>query len=153
MKLPIADCRLPITDSLAGRSFARGCHDGREFVGFVEKCRQFLGRQNAGLNQQFEPQGGFIRLFLDRSHFGDKLGLAAGAATGSIIRGHRSGAAQDLFGDDAPGLVAFWHRPGHFDNAEGKSFGSGFKLGWVHGVKLQFQSAIGNRQSTIRYAI
>jgi hypothetical protein len=43
----------------------------------------------------------------------------------------------------------FGNCPAHFYNSQGKRFGSGFQFGWVHALKLQTQSAIGNRQSAI----
>ena len=148
-KLPIADCRLPIGELLPRRSFARRCHDCNKLVGFLQQGGQLACGHRARFNKQFEPQRGFIRLFLNGSDFGDEFGLAAGAATGAVIRRHRSAAADNLLGDDASGVVIFWNRPCKFDDTQGKGFGSSFEFSWVHGASLQPQSAIGNRQSAI----
>jgi hypothetical protein len=148
--LPIADCRLPINRSFAGCRLTRGCHDGGQGVGFFQQRGQFFRRHDAGLNQQFEPQGGFVRLFLDRPNFRDEFSLTAGAATGAIVRRHRSAAANDLFGDDTAGIVIFGNCASQFDDPQREGFGACFQLGRIHGLKLQTQSAIGNRQSAIK---
>jgi hypothetical protein len=147
--LPIADCRLPINGSFAGSRLARGRHNGGQGVGFFEQGGQFFCRHDARFNQQFEPQGGFVGFFFDRANFGDEFRPAPRATRRAIIRGHRSSAPDDLFGDDATGIVIFWNRTGQFDDSQSKGFGAGFQFNWVHGVKLQIQSAIGNRQSAI----
>ena len=150
MTLPIADCRLPIEPSFAGRRFARRGHDGSKLAGFRQQCGQLAGGHRSRFDQQFQPQGGFIHFFLDYSNFGDEFGLTARAATGAIIGGNRSAAADNLFGDDPSGIVTFRNRPGQFDDAQGKGFGSCFQFGRVHGANIQIQSAIGNRQSAIQ---
>jgi len=96
-RLPIADCRLPIKQLFAGRSFARCGHDGSKRIGFLQESGQLADRHDTGLDQQFEPQGGFVRFFFDGSDFGDEFGLAAGAATGAVVCGHGRAAANDLF--------------------------------------------------------
>ena len=148
-RLPIADCRLPIKTSFAGRGFARPGHDGGEFIGFFEQRGQLFGRHDAGFGKQFEPQSGFVGLFLDGADFRNEFGLTARAATGAVICRHGSSAAQNLFGNDAASIVAFGNCPAHFDDAQGEGFRSGFQFDWVHGANLQTQSAIGNRQSAI----
>jgi len=147
--LPIADCRLPIKKSFAGRGFARGSHDGCQRVGFVEQCGQFLCGHRAGFNEQFEPQRGFVSLFLDGSDFSNEFGRAAGAATGSVIRRHRGAATDDLFGDGTSSIVRFWNGSRELDYSQGKSFRAGFEFRRIHNTNLQTQSAIGNRQSAI----
>ena len=87
-KLPIADCRLPIKKSFSGSGFARCGHDGGEVVGFLQQRRQLARGHRRGFDEQFEPQRGFVRLFLDGSDFGNEFGLAAGAALGRFI--HRT---------------------------------------------------------------
>ena len=148
-RLPIADCRLPINRSFARRGFARGGHDGSKRIGFRQESGQFFCRHDAGLNKQFEPQGGFVSFFFDGSNFCDEFGPAAGAATGTIVCGHRSATANDLFGDDTSSIIVFWNCPGQFDDSQGKRFCARFHFSWVHAPKLQTQSAIGNRQSAI----
>jgi hypothetical protein len=147
--LPIADCRLPINGSFAGRRLARGRHDGSQGIGFFEQGGQFLCGYDFGFYQQFEPQGGFVGFFFDRADFGDEFRPAPRAARRTIIRGHRGSAANDLFGNDPAGIVIFGNSTGQFDNPQRKSFGAGFQFNWVHNLKLQIQSAIGNRQSAI----
>ena len=149
MKLPIADCRLPIWESLSRRSLALGRHDCGEFVRFGQKCRQFLCWHDAGLGEQFEPQRSFISLFLDNANLGDKFRLAARAATRAIIRRHGSSTTKNLFCDDASCVVALGNFSAHLDDSQGKCFGSRFHFSWSHGLKLRTQSAIGNRQSAI----
>lgn len=148
--LLIADCRSPIKKSVAGCGFARCDHDGGEFVGFLQKWRQLAYGHYPGFNQQFEPQRSFVSLLFHRPDFSDKFRRAAGAATGAIIRRHRSPAANNLFGDDTSRIVIFWNRAGQFDYSQGKSFCSDFQFGWVHSPKLQIQSAIANRKSAIQ---
>ena len=148
--LPIADCRLPINSSFAGRRLAGGRHDGSQGVGFFQQCRQFFCRHDARLNQQFEPQGSFVRFFLDRANFGNEFRPAPRAARRAIIRSHRSSATNDLLGNDAASIVILGNRTSQFDDPQGKRFGPGFQLDWVHLPKLQIQSVIGNRQSAMR---
>lgn len=128
--LPMADGRWPINGSFAGRRLARGRPDGNQGIGFFE-------------------QGGFVGFFFDRADFGDEFRPAPRAARRTIIRGHRGSAANDLFGNDPAGIVIFGNSTGQFDNPQRKSFGAGFQFNWVHNLKLQIQSAIGNRQSAI----
>ena len=149
-RLPIADCPLPIKKSLAGRRFARRGHDGGKLVGFFEQCGQFFCGHDAGFGEQFEPQSGFVGFLLDGADFGNEFRLTPSAATGAVIRRHGSSAAQNLFGNDAPGIVIFGNCPAHFDDSQGKRFGSGFQFDRVHAPKLQTQSAIGNRQLAIQ---
>jgi len=147
--LPIADCRLPINGSFAGCRLARGCHDGNQAVGFFEQGGQLLCGYDFGLNQQFEPQCRFVGFFFNRTDFGDEFRPASRATRRAIIRGHRDSAANDLLGNDPAGIVNFWNRAGQFDDSQRKGLGTSFEFNWVHGVKLQIQSAIGNRQSAI----
>lgn len=149
MKLPIADGRLPIRGSFSRRSLARGRHDGGEFIRFSQKSRQFALRHDAGLDQQFQPERGFVSLFLNRADLGNELRLASGPATGAVVCGHGSSAAQNLPCDDAPSVFSFGNLPTHCDDAQGKSLGAGFQFSRSHDVKLQIQSAIGNWQSSM----
>ena len=148
-KLPIADCQLPINGSFHGCCFARSRHDSCPGVGFRQQDRQFFDRHQAGLNQQFKPQGRFIGFFFNRAYLGNELRAAPRSARRAMIRGYRSSAANNLLRDSAAGIVIFGNGTGQFDNPQRKSLGSGFAFDWVHGVKLQIQSAIGNRQSAI----
>ena len=141
-RLPIADCRLPIDESFASRGFAGGGHDGGEFIGFLQKRGQFSRRHHSRFDQQFEPEGGFVGFLFDGSNFGNEFGLAARAATGAIICRNRGAATDPLFGDNASGIVVFGHGPRQFDDAQGESFGARFQFDWIHGGKLQIQSAI-----------
>jgi hypothetical protein len=150
VKLPIADCRLPIEESLSCRSFARGCHDGCEFVRFGQKRGKFSHGHDAGLDKQFQPECGFIGFFLNCADFGDKFRLAAGATTGTIVCGHRSSASDDLLGNDASGIVIFWNSACQLDDSQRKGFRARLQFSWSHdGAKLQTQSAIGNQQSSM----
>jgi hypothetical protein len=149
-KLPIADCRLPIGKLFARRRFARGGRYGCEFVCFRKEGGELACGQRARFNKQFEPKCGFVRLFLDGSDFGDEFGLAAGAAAGAIIRRHRSTAANDLFGDNTPGVIGFRDCARELDDPQRKCFRTGFEFSWIHGANLQTKSAIGNRQSAIQ---
>ena len=149
-QLPIADCRLPIKKSFSGRGFARGGHDGGDLIGFLQQGGQLARGHRAGLNEQFNPQRSFIRFFFYGSDLGDEFRLAAGAATGTVICRHRSAAANDLLGDDAPGLVGLGDRARELDDSQRKGFRAGFEFSWIHGANLQTQSAIGNRQSAIQ---
>ena len=148
-RLPIADCRLPIKASFAGRGFARRGHDGSKFIGFFKQCGQFLRGHDAGFGEQLEPQNGFVGFLFDGANFGNEFCLTASAATGAVIRRHGSSATQNLFSNDAASVIAFGNCPAHFDDAQGKGPGSGFQFDRVHASKLQTQSAIGNRQSPI----
>jgi hypothetical protein len=148
-RLPIVDCRLPITGSFAGRSFARGGHDGGEFVGFFEQRGQLFCGHDAGFSKQFEPQRSFVGFFFHGADFGNKFRLTPRPTTGAAIRRRGSSTSQNLFGNNAPSIVVLWNCPAHLDDPQGKRFGSGFQFGRVHLPKLQTQSAIGNRQSAI----
>ena len=149
-KLLTADCRLPIEKSFAGRGFMRRGHDGGDFMGFFQEGGQLACRHRPGFDEQFEPQRGFVGLFLAGSNFGDKFGLAAGAATGAVIRRHRGASANNLFGDDTPGIVGLGDGARELDDSQRKSFRASFEFGWIHGANLQTQSAIDNRQSAIQ---
>ncbi len=149
-RLPIADCRLPIGNLLARRGDARCSHDSSEFVSFFQKRGELPCWHDVRFHQKFQPQCGFIGFLLDSPDFRDEFSLTAGTATGAIIRGYRSSAANDLFGDDSSCIVVFWNRPCKFDYSEREGFGSGFQFGRVHGANLQTQSAIGNWQSAIQ---
>ena len=150
MKLPIADCRLPIKKLFAGRGFAGGCHDGRQGVSFIKQGGQFARGHDAGFDQEFEPQCGFIGFFFNDPNFSDELCLTARTATRAVICSHRSAAADNLFGDDAGGIVIFWNRFCQLDDSQSKSFRARLKFNRSHGMKLQIKSAIGNRQSAIQ---
>ena len=147
-ELPIADCRLPINKSRARCSFARGGHNGSKLIGFRQQCRQFLAWHNAGLGQQFEPEGGFVGFLFNGSDFSNKFSLASRAATGAIVCRDRSSAANDL-SRNRPAGSCFWNGTGQFDDSQCKFFGAEFEFNGIHGMKLQTQSAIGNRQSAI----
>jgi len=147
--LPIADCRLPIGRSSAARSLSRGGHDGRQGVCFLQQRGQFPGGHDAGLNQQFEPQCGFVGLFFNRANFGDEFRPASRTARGAIVRGHRGSTAHDLLGDGPGGVVFFGYSLGELDNTQSERFGSVLQFNRVHGPTLRLQLAIGNRQSAI----
>jgi hypothetical protein len=149
-RLLIADCRLPIVASFAGGGFARCGRDGCEFIGFGEKRGQLLCGHDAGFGEQFDPQRGCVGFLLNGSDFGNEFCLAAGAATGPVVRCHRGSAAQNLLCNHATGIVAFRNRPRHLNDAQGKGFCSGFQFDRVHAPTLQPQSAIGNRQSEMQ---
>ncbi len=131
MRLPIADCRLPVRKSLSRRSFARGSH-------------------SAGLDEQFDPKCSFIRLLLDRTDLGEEFDLPAGATTRAIVRCDRSSTPHDLFGADASCIVISLNRPGQFDDSQGKGFGASLQFRWIHNSKFQIQPATGNRQPAMR---
>jgi hypothetical protein len=148
--LPIADCRLPIGKLFARRCLTRGGHYGRKLVCFRKEGGELACGHRARFNKQFEPQCSFVSLFLNGSNFGNKFGLAAGAAAGAIIRRHRSTTANDLFGDNTPGIIGFGDCACELDDSQRKCFRAGFKFSWIHGENLQTKSAIGNRQSAIQ---
>jgi hypothetical protein len=149
MKLPIADCRLSIGKLLSRRSLARGRHDCRKLVRFGQKRGKFSLGHDAGLDKQFEPQCRLVCFFFDRSNFGDEFSLATRPATSAIISRHRSSASHDLPGKDTSRVVTFGNRSRQLNDSQGESFGAGFQFSWGHGSKLQTQSAIGNRQSSM----
>ena len=147
--LPIADCRLPIYRLFAGRRLTGGSHDGSQSVGFFQQGGQLFCSHDVGLDQQFEPQGGFIGFFFDSANFGDEFSPAPCATRRAIIGGHRSSAANNLPGDNTASIVIFGNCPGQFNDPQSKGFGASLRFNWVHDVKLQIQSAIGDRQSAI----
>ena len=147
--LPIADCQLPISGSFDGCRFARGRHNGCQGVGFFKQGRHFFCGHDARFNQQFQPPGGLIGFFLNRADFGNKLRPAPRPTRRAVVRGYRSSAANDLFGDGTTCIVTFWNRTSQFDNPQRKSLCAGLQFNWIHGLKLQIQSTIGNRQSAI----
>jgi hypothetical protein len=147
--LLIADCWFSIGDSLPRRSFMRCGHDCGQIISLLQQCRQLACRHCTGFDEQFEPEGGFISLFLNDSNFSDEFGMATGPATGAVIRRHRGAATDDLSGDHVSGIVVSRNRPCQFDDSQGKSFGACFQFGRIHGVKLQTQSAISNQQPAI----
>ena len=132
-----------------GSRFAGGCHDGGQSIRFFEQGGKFFCRHNPRLNQQFQPQGGLIGFFFNRANFGNELRSASRPTRRAVVRGRRSSAADDLFGDGPSRVVIFGDRAGQFYDSQGKGLGAGFQFDWVHGTKLQIQSAIGNRQSAI----
>ena len=150
MKLPIADCRLPIKDLLAGRGFPGGGHDGCQFICLFKQGGQFARGHDVGFNQQFEPQRGFVGLFFDDSDLGDEFRRTTRPATGAVVGGNGSSAADNLLGDGAGGVIILRNCLGQLDDSQSKSFCPGFEFNRSHGVKLQTQSAIGNRQSSIQ---
>ena len=147
--LPIPDCRLPIKESFAGRGFTRGCHDGSQLVGFFKQSGQFFCGHDASLREQFQPERGFVGFLFHEADFGNEFCRAACPTTGPVVCRHGSSAPQDLSGNDAARVVAFGNRPAHLDDPQGKGFCSRLKFGRMHNMKLQTQSAIGNRQSAI----
>ena len=149
MRLPIADCRLPIAESGAGGGFARGGHDGSEVVGFLQQRGQFALGNDSRFGKQFEPKRGFIRFFLNDSDFGDEFRFASSAAGRAVVRGDRGTTADDLFCDNSSCVVRSGNGPGQFNYSKSKGFGALFKFSWVHRRKLQVQSPIANRQSSI----
>jgi hypothetical protein len=149
MKLPIADCRLPIAQLSVRRRFAGCGHDGGQVAGLLQERGQFALGNDSCLGQQLKPKSGFIGFFLYGSHLGYKLCFASRTATGSVICGHGCAAADDLLGDNASSIVTFRDGAREFDNPKSERFGALFELERVHGPKLQKQSAIANRQSPI----
>lgn len=147
MKLPIADCRLPISSACGG--FAQGGHDGGQIVCFLQQRRQFAGGDGSRFGEQFKPEGGFIGFFFDDANFRDEFRFAASSACGPVIRRQGSSAADDLFCNDASHVIGLGNRARQFNDAKRKVFGSLFQFGWVQGAKLSSQSATGNRQSAM----
>ena len=148
-KMPIADCRLPIAELSARRSFARCCDDRGQVVRLLQKRGQFALGNNSGLGKQLKPQSGFVCLLFDSSRLRDKFGFASSAAARAVIGRHRSSAADDLFGNNSPCVIAPRHRAREFDNPQSKSFCALFEFGRIHVPTLRNQSAIANRQSAI----
>ena len=150
MRLPIADCQLPIANSAARSCFVRGCHDGGQIIRFLKQCRELLGGDGPGFSKQFEPQSGFVRLLLlNGSNLCDEFSFAAGAAGRAVIRRYLSATANNLFGCDASRIIGFGNAPRQFDDAKRESFGALFQFSRVHARKLLNQLAIANRKSTI----
>jgi len=167
-KWPMAAGRWPLATSFAGRSLARGGHDGGKLVGRCQQRGKLLFRPHARLDQQFEPEGGFIGFLFDRADFGNELRLASRPATGAIIGRHRGSTANNLR-RNCPSGRCFWDRVGQLDDSECKLFGSQFEFRRIHAIKRQtpktisnalplgwlartprvVESAIGNRQSAI----
>jgi hypothetical protein len=149
MKLPIADCRLPIAESAAHRSLARCGHDRGQVIGLLQERGQFGLGNNARFDEQFDPESSLVCFFFNGSDFRNKFRLAPGAAGCAVIRGHRSAAANDLSGDNPPRVIILRNRSRKFNDPEGETFGVLFKFRWIHGSKRQNQSPIANRQSAI----
>ncbi|HTY87514.1 MAG TPA: hypothetical protein VMB80_08625 [Candidatus Acidoferrum sp.] len=148
-KLPMADGRLPINGSFAGRGFARASHDGGQGIGLLRQRRQFFYGHNAGFDRQFQPQRSFVGFLFHCADFGNELRLAARTATGAVICRHGGSTAQNLPGNDAASIIVLGDRPTHFDDSQGESFGAGFQFGWDPIPKLRIQLAMGNRQSAL----
>jgi hypothetical protein len=142
MKLPIADCRLPIVALSARCSFSRSRHDGGQVVGFLQERGQFAFGNNSCLGKQLKPQRGFARFFFNGSHLGGKFCFASSATPGAVIRRHRGAAANDLFGNNTSRIVALRNGSRELDNAERKSFRALFEFGRIHVPTLRNQSAI-----------
>ena len=149
MKLPIADCRLPIAKLAAGGGFTGGGHNCCEVVGFLQQSGELAFRYNSRFNEQFEPQSGFIGFFFDRADLGDEFRFASGATCCPIIGGHRCAAADNLFGNDSSSIIALGNCSGEFDNPKRKSFGALFEFRGIHTPNLRNQSPIANRQPAI----
>ena len=149
MKLPIADCRLPITSSTARCGFARRGHNCCEVVGLLQKSSEFALGNGSRLNEQFEPQSRLIRFFFDGANLSIEFRLASSAAGRPIICGYRGATSNNLLRNNAPSVIALWNCPGQLDNAKGKSLGALFELDRIHAPNLQNQSPIANCQSPI----
>ena len=151
MRLPIADCRLPIRESLSRRSLARRSHYGGQLVRFGQKSRTLARRHSFGLDQQFEPKRRLISFFFNRADLGNKFGWAARSATGPIICRYRSrsATANNLLGNRTTSIVILGNGPRQIDDPPGKGFSASLQFGRIHGAKVQTQSAIGNQQSAI----
>ncbi len=149
MRLPIADCRLPIRKSFSRRCFTRVSHYGSKLVGFSQKRGKLALGHDPGLDKQFEPQCRLVGFFFDRPNLGDEFGVATCATTRTVISRHGGSTPHNLLGNHAPSIVVFWNRPQQFDDPQSKGFGTSFQFSWIHGSKLQTQSAIGNRQSAM----
>ncbi len=140
----IANRQSPIANfPLFSRScFARARHNGRQLVGFLQQRDQLACGHCAGLDEQLEPQRGFVGFFFDRADFSDEFGLATRSATSAIIRGDRSAATDNLLGNNAASVVVFWNGASQLDDPQSKSFRARFQLGGVHDSKLQIQPAV-----------
>jgi hypothetical protein len=148
-RLAIGKWRLPIGALRARCGFARRSHDGREVVRFLQQGGQLAGGLDARFGKQLKPQRRFIRFLFNSSDFGDEFSFASSAAGCPVIRGHRSAAADDLFGDDTPGVIGFWNCPRQLDNPKRKVFRALLQFLGVHAPKLPSQSPIANRQLAI----
>jgi hypothetical protein len=148
-ELPIADCRLPITVLRARRRFTRCGHDGSEIVRFLQQGRQFAGGQDSGFREQFKPERRFVCFLFNRPDFGNEFRFAPSSARRTVVSGHRSPAADDLFGYNASRIIGFGNRSRKFDDPKRKIFGALFQLCGIHARKLRNQSPIANRQSPI----
>jgi hypothetical protein len=149
MRLPIANCQLPIGELFPSGGFSRTGHDRSEFIRFGQKRRKLAGRHDSRFDEQLNPQSTLVRFFFDGSNFGNEFSATSCATTCSIIRSDGCAASQNLATEHAPGFVVFGYRSCHFHNSQGKGLCSDFKFAWVHVAKLRTQSAIGNRQSAI----
>ena len=149
MRLPIADCRLPIKRSRAGGGFARSGHNGGQIIRFLKERRQFSGGNNSRLTERLEPERCFVRLLLHCSYFGNEFRLASSAARCAVICSDRSPTANNLICDSASGDIGFRNSPGQFDDSKGEAFGALFQFDGVHCRNVSEQSAIANRQSSI----
>ena len=144
MRLPIADCRLPIGGLFPRSGLARRRHDCSQFISLLQKRAQFASGHNSRLDEQLDPQRGFIGLLHNSPDFGDKLGLASRPATSPVVGRNRGSASQNLFGENASGIVILWNRTGHLDDSQCKRLGPSFQFGGSHEPPLQTQSSTGN---------
>jgi hypothetical protein len=148
-ELPIADCRLPIWGLRARSGLARSCHDGGQIGCFLQDFHESLFRQNFRFTKQFQSQRSFIGFFFNNSNFRNEFSPASRATRRAVVCSNGCSAADNLPCNHTTGSC-FWNHVRQFDNSQCKSLRSGFEFRWVHRLKLQIQSAIGNRQSAIK---
>jgi hypothetical protein len=149
MKLPIADCQLPIAKLATRDGFARGGHDGGEVVGFLQKSGELAFWNDSGFDQQFKPQSSFVGFFLNCPDFCCEFCFAPSAAGRTVVRSYGSSAANDLFCDDTPRIIRLGDGSRQLNDPKRKRFGSLFQFGGIHAPKLQKQSPLADRQSPI----
>lgn len=149
MKLPVADCQLPIAGSAPRRCFARGRHDGRQIIRFLKQGGKLGGFDRSGFSKQLKPKGSFVRFFLDCPNFCDEFGFASSSAGCPVVRRHGRATTDNLFGNDTSGVVSLGNTFRQFNDAKRETFGPLFQFGRVHARKLLNQLAIANRKSPI----
>ncbi len=148
----ICDFRFAICHLLGSRCReTRGGHNCSQFGRFLMQGRNLLCLQQAVIDNQLHPVGGFICFFLNGSEFRYKLGFRTAAAGCPVIGSHRHSTADQL-ATNSSAFNGSRQSTNQFEHPQGKMLCSLLQFSFVHKCEArnsQGKSQIANRKSKI----
>jgi hypothetical protein len=72
---------------------------------FVSQSRRALSGEQSVLDNEFEPELGFVRLFLNDAHFRDEIPTGTRTARRPVVRGYGRAGPKQLVADNLRGAA------------------------------------------------